>query len=192
MAEQGCGHRPQITAGVAKSRGHPLHQRRGRFVGHKMAHQLGRQEPGARRVAAQVVEQFVERVGAFGITFAENGFWPRLVQRRDKSGFSAGLRADRPASEQVCSLCHILLRVATIDAKCVQLQQLARQVFVQPLVAQPAGPRLRADRLRVVQIQQHGRVHDSGTQQRPETAKRMRPDGLNLMRPYQGDHGSLG
>ncbi len=44
-------------------------------------------------------------------------------------------RVDGPPSEAAGRLAHVLLRVAAVDAQRVQLEQLARVVFIQPQLA---------------------------------------------------------
>src|SRR5687767_2314853 len=74
--------------------------------------------------------------------------------------------ADRPAGKNFRKLLYVLLRVPARDAKRVQLQQLARVVFVQPsprLLAAPAprkyrAPRARPDRLKVIEVHEHRRM----------------------------------
>ena len=107
----------------------------GRIIGHKMSRQLGRDKTGARWVSAQVIEQLVECLWSFGVPFTKNSFRARLVQCRDEPGLSASLRIDGPASQQVCRLSHILLRVTTVDPQGVELEQLARKVLVQSFFA---------------------------------------------------------
>src|SRR5688500_3222073 len=68
--------------------------------------------------------------------------------------------ADRPPGENLRELLHIQLRVAAVNAERVQLEQLARVVFVQAalLAAAAAGTRsrrARTDRLKVVEIHEH-------------------------------------
>ncbi len=114
------------------------------------------------------------------------------MQRGLEAGLAVGGVAHRPAGQQARGFGDIGLGVAAIHAQRVQLQQLARQVFVEALLAALAGARIRADRLRVVQIQQHRRVQRRGLQQIDEAALRMRADGLVLMRPHQTQHAALG
>src|SRR5687767_13661619 len=74
--------------------------------------------------------------------------------------YRAAEAAHRPPGENFRQLLHILLRVAAVDAERVQLEQLARVVFVQAalLAAAAAGTRsrrARTDRLKVVEIHEH-------------------------------------
>src|SRR6185369_6057102 len=70
--------------------------------------------------------------------------------------------ADRPAGDDLGERRDILLRVATIDAERVQLQNLARQILVEAHLAptltareQSRGPRVRTDGKVIVQVEQH-------------------------------------
>ena len=74
----------------------------------------------------------------------------------------------------------------------MQLKQLAGQVFVQPPVAPAPCHGLRADRLRIVQVQQHGGMHDGSAQQRFVRAPSVRANGFVFMRPDQGQGGPFG
>ncbi len=80
---------------------------------------------------------------AFRVSLAENGLRAGLVERRAKEEFSGlafvspGQRrtaphvaADRPARQHLGKRRHILLRVAAVHSKRVQLQDLAREVLV--------------------------------------------------------------
>ena len=94
---------------------------------------------------------------------------------------------DGPAGENLRELLHVLLRVAAVDAERVQLEQLARVVFVQPalLATCPAAglraARARADRLEVVEVDEHRRMLRRREHHVFEAAEHVRPDRLALV-----------
>jgi hypothetical protein len=79
----------------------------------------------------------------------------------------------------------------------MQLQDLARQVLVEaalsllPLSRAHGGEAARADRLRLVQVQQHRRMANGGEQQVFEAAQHVRADGIGLEATGQTDHQQL-
>ena len=98
--------------------------------------------------------------------------------------------ADRPSRENLRELLHVLLRVAAVDAQRVQLEQLARVVFVQAssllttLASSPAelrAARLRSDRLEVVEVDEHRRMLRRCEQHVFEAAEHVRPDRFALV-----------
>src|SRR5205814_9489516 len=64
----------------------------------------------------------------------------------------------------------------------MQLHDFARQIFVQASLAILAGARVRAERLLVIEKEQHRRMLLDGFQHVRETAEHMRPDRLALER----------
>ena len=71
--------------------------------------------------------------------------------------------------------------IAGADAERMQLQNFARQIFVQALAAAYAGDRVRPDRAGVVEIDQHRRMGLGREQHVGEVAEHMRPDRLALV-----------
>ena len=90
-------------------------------------------------------------------------------------------RQDGPAGQHLGEIDDVGLRVDRAHAERVQFQDLARQILVEAAVAVDAGDRIRADRLRVVEIDQHRRMAFGGEQHVGETAEHMRPDRLALV-----------
>ena len=104
------------------------------------------------------------------------------------------LAADRPAGNRLRKRGDIGLGVAAVDAERVQLEDFARQVFVD---VRPCGPlprradearglRVRPDGRLVVEIQQHGRMLLDGQQQVrevPVTCGRMASRSIAPARP---------
>ena len=107
-------------------------------------------------------------------------------------GGTRPVRGHGPAGEQARRFRHVGLGIAALYAERMQLQQLARQVLVQPAFAAAAHARLRPDGLRVVQVEQHRRVEHRSAQQIDEAAEGMRTDRLVLVRPDQGRHRATG
>ena len=187
-------HRAKIAVGVAKHAGDAIDRRRGRLVAHEMGDELRRQEPRGRRVTHERANDALTFLDAgFGVSRAEHCFRSRLVQqllkRKSDAAVSVGLRSHgpaalgdglrppaaaasrarrqpthRPARENLRELLHVLLGVAAVDAERVQLEQLARVVFVQPSRCCPRprpalrASRARADRLKVVEVDEHRRM----------------------------------
>ena len=63
----------------------------------------------------------------------------------------------------------------------MQLQDLAREIFVEATGAVDAGDRIRTHRNGLVEIEQHGRMALGSQQQIGEAAKHVRTDGLALI-----------
>jgi hypothetical protein len=73
----------------------------------------------------------------------------------DHAGDRTGPPIDAPAGEKFRERDDVGLRIAAVDAERVQLQNFAAEIFVEPFSCAPASHRIRADRLRVVQINLH-------------------------------------
>ena len=96
----------------------------------------------------------------------------------------AGIRlfvsGDRPAGQDFRELGHVLLGIAAIDPDRVQLQHLARQVFVEAPIPRAPRRRFGSDRLGVVEIEQHRRMARNRDQHIAEPTHHMRADRLVL------------
>ncbi len=95
-------------------------------------------------------------------------------------------RDHRPAGQHIGKARHVVLRVAAVDTERVQLEDLARQVLVQALGLVDAAGRIRSDRLRVVEVEQHRRMALGGKQHVAEAAERMGADRLTLITAGHG------
>ena len=71
---------------------------------------------------------------------------------------------DRPAGEHLGKTNHVVLGVAGAHAEGMQLEYLARQVLVETARAVDACNRVGPDRLRIVEIGQHGWMAFGGEQ----------------------------
>jgi len=120
---------------------------------------------------------------------AEQELLPRLVgplAKQEAPGIVLVLARDGPAGEDAREGGDVVLRIAAAHPQRVQLEDLARQVLVEParalqaLTGARADEAAGADRLRLVQVQQHGRVRDRGQQQVLEAAHHMGPDRIGL------------
>ena len=155
-----------------------------RLVGDEVARELGGDVAGGRRTAGEIGERRLPfGHAALVVALAEQCLVAGLVDHRVEAELAGFLRlrpAHAPAGQDLREFLHVGLRVAAVDAEGVQLQQLARQVLVQALIAGAAGARVRADRGGVVEIDQHGRVADHGAQHVVEAAGDVRADGLAL------------
>ncbi len=148
-----------------------------------MARQLGGDVLGSRRMAAQVAQHGLPLVDAvLGVGLAEDGlragFMGVLVEGELAGRAAAGIAAEGPAGDHLGEGGHVRLGIARAHAHGVQFHDLARQVLVQPALAIAVGRRVRADRLRIVEIFQHARMRLDGVDQVVELAEGMRPDGL--------------
>ena len=114
------------------------------------------------------------------------------MQGGHKVGLATGLLADGPAGQQHGGLRDVLLGIAGLYTQGVQLQQFAREILIQAFFSPRPSPGGWPHGLRVVQVQQHGRVQGGRAQQFFEIAKGVRTDRLVLMRPHQCQHGALG
>ena len=95
------------------------------------------------------------------IGLAHDLFRPRLGQISGKA--VAASRVIGQPGQQFGQLAHVGLAVIGPDAHAVQLQKLAREVFVQPAATPFDLGRVRPGRAGLVQIKQHARVmHHSG------------------------------
>ena len=87
-----------------------------------------------------------------------------------------------PAGDDARERRHVVLRVAAADAERMQLHDLAREIFVEPALAVLSGAEVRAERLLVVEKEQHRRMLLDRLQHVAEAAEHMRPDRLALER----------
>ena len=157
-----------FDAGLAVSRAE--HRLRSRLV-----QQLLEGEPDAAVRARAAAERLSSRVRA-----ARCGRCICVPGPRDA--------ADGPAGQDLRELLHVLLRVAAVDAERVQLEQLARVVLVQARAAgrcprpPTRAPReRRADRLKVVEIDEHRRMLRRREHHVFEPPEHVRPDHFALV-----------
>ena len=130
------------------------------------------------RLVQQLLKREPERaVGDSGAT---------CVRRHVRS--TACETANGPAGQNFRELLNILLRVPAVHAQRVQLEQLARVVFIQPTLlsaagaaAESASTRARTDGLEVVEVDQHRRMPCRREHHVFEPAEHVRPDGFSLV-----------
>ena len=120
------------------------------------------------------------------VDLADHGLRSRLVQARIEHELAAMLRIarrrnDGPAGQHLGEARHVLLRVDRAHAERMQLEDFAREVLVQPARVDEARDRLRADRARVVEIEQHSRMAGRRQQHVGEAAEHVRADRLALV-----------
>ena len=87
-----------------------------------------------------------------------------------------------PARDDVRQRRHVVLRITAADAERMQFQDFAGEIFVQSAVAVFPGARIRAQRLLVVEKEQHRRMLLDRLQHVGETPEHVRPDRLALER----------
>ena len=96
---------------------------------------------------------------------------------------------DGPAGDDPGEARDVGLGVAAVDAERVQFEDLAREVLVEAASAIAAGLAVGADRLRVVEIDQHRGVLLDGLQHVAEAAEHVRADRLALEAAGHDPHG---
>src|SRR5882672_11263075 len=119
----------------------------------------------------------------FAIAASEQDLGPRLVDLRheaEAAGIGVVEPRDRPAGQDAGKRLDVLLGIAAIDAERVQLEDLASEILVEPLVAALAERRARPDRLDVVEIEAHRRMARDGEQHIGEASGDVRADRLAL------------
>ena len=109
-----------------------------------------------------------------------------LVQARIEHELAAVIRIRRggknaPAGDDLGEIGDVGLRIDGAHAERMQLEDLAREILVEALVAVEAGHRIGADRARIVEIEQHGRMGLDRQQHVGEPAEHMRADRLALI-----------
>ena len=87
-----------------------------------------------------------------------------------------------PARDDVRQRRHVVLRIAAADAERMQFENFAGEVFVQSAVAVFPGARIRAQRLLVVEKEQHRRMLLDRLQHVAETPEHIGADRLALER----------
>ena len=97
------------------------------------------------------------------VDLADDRLRPRLVHARIEHELAAVLRIGRrrndgPAGQHLGEAGHVVLGVDRAHAERMQLEDLAREVLVQPARVDEAGDRFRPDRARIVEIEQHRRM----------------------------------
>src|SRR5688572_4806836 len=167
-----------------------------------MRDELSRDECRSRRVAAQVANDALALFDSrIRVLHAQHRPCTRLVKwilkrepnlslpRRSgiaKAGTAALESADRPSSENLCELQHVLLRVAAVDAERMELQQLARVVFIQPPPATAScSSRARTDGLEIVEVDEHRRMLRRRQHHILEPTEDMRTDDVALVAARQ-------
>ncbi len=157
-----------------------------RIVGDEMARELARDVGGGGRMAREIREHgaALRDVGLV-VDLADYALRARLVQARIEHELVAvrriaGGRNDGPAGQHLGEAGHVGLVIDRAHAERMQLEDLTREVLVEPGAADQAGDRLRADRAGVVEIEQHRRMALDRLQHVGEAAEHLRADGLAL------------
>jgi hypothetical protein len=120
-----------------------------------------------------------------------------VVQARRKAEAAGALRVHRPAREDAGQLAHIVLAVAAIDTQGVQFHQLTGVVFVESTAAAVGVGGVGSDggafgyALRLVQVEQHGRMASAGQQQVFKPAQCMGANGVEHVVAHVGPHRAL-
>ena len=142
----------------------PFHQRRRRLVGDEMARELARDVLRGRGMAREIGEHAAALLDAgVVVALADHGLRAGLVHARIEDEHAAALgvlprRNDSPAGDDLGETGDVVLRVDAAHAERMQLENLARQILVEAAAAVLAGARIRADRARIVEIDQHRRM----------------------------------
>ena len=127
------------------------------------------------------------------IVAAHHAFRPGLVQTRIEHELAAVLgillrRHDAPAGDDLGEARDVVLRIAGAHTDGMQLENLARQIFVDALAAALAGDRVRSHRLHIVEVEQHRRMRLDREQHVGEGAGNMRPDRFAFESAAQRAH----
>jgi hypothetical protein len=177
----------QIALGLLQYTGDPIGGVHWRIIGDEVAHQLG----GEMAVRRGVPGEPGQRLDAALLTGGEAAAHQRLraglvaVGAEQEAG-RIGVQVDRPTRQDVREPGHVGLGVAGRGADGVQFQALARQVLVQAAMLALAGAAVGADRLGVVEVEQHRGVAHHRQQHVAEAAGGVRADRL----AHEGaDHG---
>src|ERR1035437_1266509 len=137
--DDGADHFPDITVGAPERPGSPLNELRRWRIAHEAACQLERDIPRGGRMPRNDVEHVLTILDAATRRelVAEHDLRSRVVHLRIESELSTALLRTRegPAGERARDIYHVLLRIAAVDAKRVELEQLAAVVLVQPAAA---------------------------------------------------------
>jgi len=109
-----------------------------------------------------------------------------VAQRREGETAAENIviarRDHRPAGENTREGRHVILRITAIDAERVQLQDFAREIFVEPALVALPGARARSDRLKIVEIDEHRRMLRHRPQHVAETSEHERTNRLAFER----------
>ena len=157
--DQRCGRGAEIASGVAQGGLDMAHRVGRRIVGDEMARQLG----GEEAVGGRVVGEEMQHRDAAGFAGREAVAHDDLFARLMREGAEAepgrvGAQVDRPAGQHLGEVGNVGLGVAGGGADGVQFHAFAGEVLVQAAMAALAGGAVGADRLGVVQVDQHGGV----------------------------------
>src|SRR5215510_14308982 len=98
-----------------------------------------------------------------GIGLAHDALRAWLMHVRIKRELAATRRIlhrvnNAPAGNDLGEARYVVLGVDRANAERMQLQDLAREIFIEAAAAIPAGLRVRADGARIVEIKEHGRM----------------------------------
>ncbi len=100
-------------------------------------------------------------------------------------------RDHRPAGDDVGEARHVVLGVDGAHAERMQLEDFAREILVETALLPLAGDRVRADRARIVEIDQHRRMGLDRQQHVGEAAEHVRADRLALVGAADRTHAAL-
>ncbi len=193
-----------MAAAAFKCAGDVLDRGRRGIIGNEVARELGRDVLGRRRSRGEIGQHRQPlRLIRLSVAFAHDGLGARLMhfgaehKRADGAVRQSALSAaDGPTGQDLRKAGHIGLRVTRVHTKCVQLEDLAREILVQseraPALCSTARQgRVRTDGLLIVQIQQHGRVRFDRQQQVAKSAHHVRTDRFALETAGNAQHRKL-
>ena len=193
---------------ISESGTEPFYQRGGRIVAGEVARELGGDMVCGRRRLCQIAQHRARLFLAdLPIAPPQDGPFTGFVHRGTKDERAGGdvLRqsrrrdsADRPAGERPGKFGYVVLGVAAAHPEGMQLHDLPGEVLVHAgdtgsvAESRPLRHRaLRADRARLVEINQHPRMALHGKQQVLEVAHDMRSDRLVFKAADKRDRGHL-
>ena len=138
----------EIAARIAKGLRDRLDQCWRRRIGDEMARELGGEMRGGCGMDGEIAQHRAALLDVIlFVTLAQHGLRAGLVHARIERELAAMLRAavrghPRPPGQRIGEADHVILAVTALYAQRVQLQRLARQVFVEAPVAIDAGDEL--------------------------------------------------
>ena len=153
-----------------------------------MNRHLARDMPCGRRIVRQILDRGDAAVESGRIGAAAQRHVARLmtIVVIGKAVVLA-VAAERPAGQDLRHRDDVVLRVAAVHAERVELHQFAAEIFVESLAGKFSGARMRADRLRIVEIQKHRGMARGGQHHVLELSGDVRADRLTLERADESD-----
>ena len=173
-----------------------------RLVGDKMTSQLTRNATRRRRVLREVYKNrarllFTALRIAPSQHVAGTGFVPvsdedkvtRLSARRPTLG---SLACNGPTRECLGEFGHVRLRITALNAECVELKNLSREVLIEAAITPQANQRIGSDRLGLIQVEEHPGVLRHCDQQVAKAPREIGANDFALIESDPRDGGCLG